>query len=104
MRTAQYHRATLIGSQRILGSFSPIASKAVGEIRNRYMPQMAATALLPDNNPARTQASMWPDLRLPRPGGVVGVSYAAWNCSASVEPDRATVSAFGEIAEVTRSK
>ena len=30
--------------------------------------------------------------------------YAAWNCSASVEPDRATVSAFGEIAEVTRSK
>ena len=64
---------------------------------------MAATALLPDNNPARTQASIWPDLRLSHSGGVA-VSYAAWNCSASVEPDRATVSAFGEIAEVTRSK
>ena len=32
------------------------------------------------------------------------VGQAAWNCSASVEPDRATVSALGEIAEVTRSK
>jgi hypothetical protein len=32
------------------------------------------------------------------------LGYAAWNCSASVEPDRATVSAFGEIAEVTLSK
>jgi hypothetical protein len=29
---------------------------------------------------------------------------AAWNCSASVEPASATVSALGEIAEVTRSK
>jgi hypothetical protein len=57
----------------------------------------------PANNPARTQASIWPDLRLSRSGGVA-VLYAAWNCSASVEPDRATVSAFGEIAEVTRSK
>jgi hypothetical protein len=64
---------------------------------------MAATALLPDNNPARTRHSIWPDLRLSRSGGVA-VLYAAWNCSASVEPDRATVSAFGEIAEVTRSK
>jgi hypothetical protein len=31
-------------------------------------------------------------------------AQAAWNCSASVEPARATVSALGEIAEVTRSK
>jgi hypothetical protein len=31
-------------------------------------------------------------------------AQAAWNCSASVEPARATVSALGEMAEVTRSK
>jgi len=31
-------------------------------------------------------------------------AQAAWNCSASVEPARATVSALGEIADVTRSK
>jgi signal peptidase I len=35
--------------------------------------------------------------------GVAGAGQA-WNCSASVEPLRATVSALGEIAEVTRSK
>ena len=33
-----------------------------------------------------------------------GSAQAAWNCSASVEPAKATVSALGEIAEVTRSK
>jgi hypothetical protein len=51
---------------------------------------------------ARTAAAAGPALTGPtadRPP-----CYAAWNCSASVEPDRATVSAFGEIAEVTRSK
>ena len=33
-----------------------------------------------------------------------GSGQAAWNCSASVDPASATVSAFGEMAEVTRSK
>jgi hypothetical protein len=64
---------------------------------------MDATALLPDNNPARTWArylARFASFAFWRGCGV----YAAWNCSASVEPDRATVSAFGEIAEVTRSK
>ena len=57
--------------------------------------------------PARTAAAVGSALTGPtadRPLLLRLLGYAAWNCSASVEPDRATVSAFGEIAEVTRSK
>jgi hypothetical protein len=61
--------------------------------------------MLPACNPATpaTAFSCFAGFAIGGPGGVALV-YAAWNCSASVEPDSATVSAFGEIAEVTRSK
>ncbi len=58
--------------------------------------------------PAPMASSAWPppqDALLNATRMRVGAAtQAAWNCSASVEPASATVSALGEIAEVTRSK
>jgi hypothetical protein len=72
-----------------------------GRTRSRIRHYARPSAMLPARplpsdrlSPARRQCDHF----------AAALCYAAWNCSASVEPDRATVSAFGEIAEVTRSK
>ena len=94
----------LMDSQRIPRVFSLIAPEAMAQIRKQIGSDGAATALLPGHNPATTATAYFACFAPFAIGRGHGISYAAWNCSASVEPDRATVSAFGEIAEVTRSK
>ncbi len=78
--------------QRPAVRLDPDRAAAAGRPGQPGRPELPAGAL----GPGRIQLTL-----RALPGAM---RQAAWNCSVSVEPDRATVSAWGEMAEVTLSK